>query len=396
MLPSVLATLSRVPVEVTSTSIERAVNAIVARLEPASAERHLAEILGRPDVADVAFAYPQRVSTPVVRALAGRLGPSQRDAAVARLLAVCGRLQPTTDSFVVLPLKSMSSVLGGTCVVPPPPTPVLEQVLATMLMPRDPLKYNMDDQNFQLMSELITGDQARTLLMPALAVLERKENGPTPLFVAALRSWFDRGLLTPADAAKVRAVALTRMAALRSTYGLQQLTTLVATLPGRLTPEQGQAVLTTLLKADQSTASIGDFFQSRREIAEAILALAPQLTPEQRQTAAAAMRSEFAWAETDALALAAANAAIALLPREPDARASDIIEMLKYPTAATGPAADALLAALREATSPGTNGRADSTFAWIRASFPHTNLAAPPACPPPRHAGLSCPATPAR
>src|SRR5262249_46960344 len=104
--------------------------------------------------------------------------------------------------------------------------------------------------------------------------------------------------------------------------------------------------------------------------------------------------SELAWAETDDLALAAANASIALLPPDPDARAAAIVELLKYPMAASGQASEALVTALRAtAKTSGTNGRPDTTLAWLRAAFPHANLDALPACPAPRHAGLACPSS---
>src|SRR5262249_28915933 len=143
------------------------------------------------------------------------------------------------------------------------------------------------------------------------------------------------------------------------------------------------------------TASLGDIFESRRQIAEAILTLGPKLTPDQRDTAAAAMRSELAWAETDDLALAAANAAIALLPPDPRVRASSILQKLKHPTGASGPAATALLSALRTvAKGTGTRATTDTTLAWIRSAFPRANLDALPACPAPKHARLACPSLP--
>jgi hypothetical protein len=124
-----------------------------------------------------------------------------------------------------------------------------------------------------------------------------------------------------------------------------------------------------------------------------MLTLAPQLTVEQRATVAIAMRSELAWAGTDAAALAAVNALTGLSPREPEPLARAVIEMLKYPAAA-GPATDALLAVFREAAAArGGDVGGAPTLAWVRASFPGTDLDAPPGCPRPRHAGLTCPAT---
>jgi len=394
MLPAVLSTISRVPIEVPSASIDRAVRAIVTNEDPPQAERLLAGLFGSASVAGAGLPYSQNVMTSLVRALGEKLSPGQKSAVAERLSAVCGRLQPTADAMAVLPLESIAAVLGAACVLPPAPTATLEQLLATMLTRQEGFKSFLNQQNFRLMSKTVTPDQARTLLTPALAVLEREDSAPNPWFVEALRGWFDRGLLTPEDAAKVRSVALTRMAAAKSANGLRELATLIAALPGRLTPEQGQVALASILKADETSANISDFFGSRRQMAEAVLALAPQLTSEQRQTASSAMRSELAWAENDELGLAAAKAAIELAPREPDARAAAIIEMLKYPTAASGGAAKALLAALHDAsTAGGSYGRTDSTFAWISASFPRVKLDAPPECPEPRHGGLARPAT---
>jgi len=318
----------------------------------------------------------------------------EKDSQRAALIGpVCRRFQVATNVSVLVPLESIASALGGSCTLAPEATQMIEQLLAE-LNRSDFFHVISNGNSFQQMAEMVTRDQARTLLTPILAVLEQKSE-PTLSFVAGtLQSWFDRGMLTETDAARVRTVALARMTTIPTAIGLRDLVTLIVKLPGRLTPDQAQAALTSLLNADQETAGSAAFTGFGRQIAEAILLLAPQLNSEQRQTAATAMRSDLAWAETDELALSAANTVIALLPREPEARAQAIIDMLKYPAAAGGPATDALLAALREAaTARGTNSPADSTFAWIRQSFPHANLDVPPACPSPRHAGLACPAT---
>jgi hypothetical protein len=387
VVPTLLATLSRTPADLPAASIEGSVNTMVARLEPPAAQNWLALTLFSFGTVG-ATAFDTRVLTPAVRAIAPQLTDQQRAALTQR---VCARVQSAPDSTMLMTITAVASALHGTCALPAEATPSLERLLASANT-EDVFKGVGAAQSFALMAQMVTSEQARALVTPALAVLEHQDGGPMLYFVAtALRSWFDRGMLTEADAARVRSVALARMNVVKQGTGLREFATLTSTLPGRLTPEQSQAALTSLLKADQESAALSDIFESRRLIAEAILALAPQLTAEQRQSAGAAMRTELAWAETDESAIAAARAAIALAPREADEFAPGIIEMLKYPAAA-GPATDLLLAALHEVTARGADSQPDLTFASLRASFPRANLDSPPACPPSSHGGLVCPA----
>jgi hypothetical protein len=396
LLPSVVQALDQLPIEAAPASINRAVTAVVAKLEPLQVEMQFDIRLGLP--LHIGVLPSPRLWTPTMLALAARFSPDRRASHAAQLAADCGRLPPTTDTSVVLPLKQLASALGTTCAVGAAPLPVLEQLLASQLTTTEPLKFFMDAQRFQVMAEMVTADQARALLTPVLAILNQRDEALSPPVVLTLLRWFERGLLTSADATTIRAVAVGRMAPVKSLNGLQSLATLAIRVPGQLSSSDGQMVLTALLKPnDAQTADLADVFDVRRRIAESMRELAPHLASAQRQAAANAMRSELAWADTDALALAAANAAIALLPEEREARSAALVEMLKYPAAATGPAAEALMTALRDtAKMPGTAVHGDSTFGWVRTAFPRANLDALPTCPPPKHAGLACPATGAR
>ena len=110
----------------------------------------------------------------------------------------------------MLALASIASELGGTR-GSPAATPVLRRLLV-MLDTRDVFSIVAVGEAFRRLSAMVAPDQARALLTPVLSVLEHHE-GPEAIhfMTQTLRGWFDRGLLTEADAALVRAAAQSRL-----------------------------------------------------------------------------------------------------------------------------------------------------------------------------------------
>jgi hypothetical protein len=105
-------------------------------------------------------------------------------------------------------------------------------------------------------------------------------------------------------------------------------------------------------------------------------------------------RAALAWAPTTAVAVAAAGAAVSLLPRhQVEPAVQTIVELLKYPMAA-GDATIVLLEGLKAIApeAPGKEAGLDANLDWIARVYPLIDLEAPPACPAPRWPGLGCPA----
>jgi hypothetical protein len=146
-----------------------------------------------------------------------------------------------------------------------------------------------------------------------------------------------------------------------------------------LTPDSAALATADLLAMLPGTQD----YLTREAIARALAALAPKLPDAERPKALAAAKSGLAITGSTEEATAWAGAIAALLPKEPRAATAEIVETLKYPTAA-GVVSDVLLAALATHGSiPEGKLPNKKVLDWLQAHLPEGhNLTDRPTRPP--------------
>ncbi len=166
---------------------------------------------------------------------------------------------------------------------------------------------------------------------------------------------------------------------------------LLALLAPSLTPGLAVGAAEDLLISLPDTTD----YLTREAIARALAALAPKLPDSERERTLAATKLALAKTGSTEEAAAWARAIAALLPAEPRAATAEIVEALKYPTAAGLPS-DVLLAALANVWPPGDYkeiaGRTlpdPIVLDWLEAHLPAGHS---PTDPPQRPARLQSPA----
>ncbi len=124
-------------------------------------------------------------------------------------------------------------------------------------------------------------------------------------------------------------------------------------------------------------------------LAQALQALAPNLSEAQAVQAASVASKSLGWAATDGEAAQWARALVALTHKAPD-QDSMLVAAIAYPTAG-GTATEILLDGLRvgHPNAPSKEAGTEAALVWLSKTYPE--VLRPPVCPPPLQSGLKCP-----
>lgn len=164
----------------------------------------------------------------------------------------------------------------------------------------------------------------------------------------------------------------------------QRFAEVISTLAAKLTDADARLALDPILTMN--------FGYALKELARALRALAPKLSPEQAKTASDRAEASLAWAGSEEEAEAWARALVALLDRagDPD-RTQKLAAAVAHPAAA-GTATDVLLDAIRGGHShaPAREKGTEAALEWLVKTYPDGLR---PLCPPPLRPDLKCPSS---
>ncbi len=224
----------------------------------------------------------------------------------------------------------------------------------------------------------LTPEQARAALDPLFGTFQASTD-PDELSALAGALGALPVQLTPEQARAVFDPLLSAFQVSTDPFKRGQLGGALGVLASGLTPEQARAALDPLLSAFQTSTDPLE----RGRPGGALGVLAPKLTPEQAQRVLKVAQTKLAKAESQNQAQPPAELIGSLLQlRSPDEHITEVVEILKYPTAAGQPT-EILLEGLRKRFSDAPSGSLLETAAWAEQRFPHLrpNLSSPPVRP---------------